>query len=249
MTRLLERPAQGMRGSEPGKMGAMAKHLHRDLDNLQQDILALASLVEGSVHKAIRALRERDVKAAREVIAVDPQIDNEENHIEEECLKILALHQPVAVDLRRVTAAMAINVDLERMGDLAEEIAERAVHLASLPQLPIADANLQKMTDLTTMMVRQSLDSFVNLNTEQAQVVMRMDDEVDRLNSEIIQAIVDAMKSSPSLIDAGLSMFSAVRHLERIADHATNIAEDVIYLVEGEIVRHRASAALHDNAR
>jgi phosphate transport system protein len=219
----------------------MAKHLQRDLDNLQQDILALAGLVEGSIHKAIRALRERDVKAAREVIAVDPQIDNEENHIEDECLKILALHQPVAVDLRRIASAMMINIDLERMGDLAEEIAERAVHLAGLPRLPIDDANLQKMTDLTTMMVRQSLDSFVNLNTEQAQVVMRMDDEVDRLNVDIIKAVVSIMKRSPDMIDAGLSMFSAVRHLERIADHATNIAEDVIYLVEGEIVRHRAT--------
>jgi phosphate transport system protein len=217
----------------------MAKHLQRDLDNLQQDILALAGLVESSIHKAIRALRERDVKAAREVIAVDPQIDTEENHIEEECLKMLALHQPVAIDLRRIASAMMINIDLERMGDLAEEIAERAVHLAGLPRLPIDDANLQKMTDLTTMMVRQSLDSFVNLSTEQAQVVMRMDDEVDRLNVELIQAVIATMKRAPEMIDAGLSMFSAVRHLERIADHATNIAEDVIYLVEGEIVRHR----------
>jgi phosphate transport system protein len=220
----------------------MAKHLQRDLDGLQQDILALAGLVEGSIHKAIRALRERDVKAATEVIAVDPQIDTEENHIEEECLKILALHQPVAIDLRRIASAMMINIDLERMGDLAEEIAERAVHLAGLPRLPIDDNNLQKMTDLTTMMVRHSLDSFVNLDTEQAQVVMRMDDEVDRLNVDIIGAVIAAMKRSPEWVDAGLSMFSAVRHLERIADHATNIAEDVIYLVEGEIVRHRPTS-------
>jgi phosphate transport system protein len=241
MIRSLAFPAATPRPRDRGKSVFMAKHLQRDLDNLQQDILALAGLVEGSIHKAIRALRERDVKAAREVIAVDPQIDNEENHIEEECLKILALHQPVAVDLRRIASAMMINIDLERMGDLAEEIAERAVHLASLPRLPIDDGNLQKMTDLTTMMVRQSLDSFVNLNTEQAQVVMRMDDEVDRLNVEIIQAVIAAMKRLPDHIDAGLSMFSAVRHLERIADHATNIAEDVIYLVEGEIVRHRPS--------
>jgi phosphate transport system protein len=223
----------------------MAKHLRRDLDNLQKDILGLAGLVEQSIHRAISALRERDVKSAKEVIAVDPQIDNEENHIEEECLKILALHQPVAIDLRRIASAMMINIDLERMGDLAEEIAERAVHLASLPPLPIDDGNLQKMTDLTTMMVRQSLDSFVNLSTEQAQVVLRMDDEVDRLNVELIQAIIAAMKRSSELIDAGLSMFSAVRHVERIADHATNIAEDVIYLVEGEIVRHRPTFNNH----
>jgi phosphate transport system protein len=239
MTRSAERYAAKTRGKNSEGSAHMAKHLQRDLDNLQKDILALAGLVEESIHRAIRALRERDVKSARQVIAVDPQIDNEENHIEEECLKILALHQPVAVDLRRIASAMMINIDLERMGDLAEEIAERAVHLASLPPLPIDDGNLQKMTDLTTMMVRQSLDAFVHLSTRDAQMVMRMDDEVDRLNVDLIRAIVGAMKRSPESIDAGLSMFSAVRHLERIADHATNIAEDVIYLVEGEIVRHR----------
>lgn len=218
----------------------MAKHLQRDLDDLQRDLLALAGLVEGAIHKAIQALQERDLALAREVIAGDTQIDREENHIDEECLKILALHQPVAVDLRRIIAAMMINTDLERMGDLAEEIAERAVHLAHPPLLPIPH-NLQHMTDLTTMMVRQSLDAFVNLNTAEAQTVMRMDDEVDRYNNEIIAELIRAMRGSPDLVEAGLSMFSAVRHLERIADHATNIAEDVVYLVEGEIVRHRPS--------
>jgi phosphate transport system protein len=220
----------------------MAKHLHRDLDNLQRDILTLAGLVEGSIQKAIEALQKRDVRLANDVIAGDPQIDNEENHIEEECLKILALHQPVAVDLRRITAAMMINIDLERMGDLAEEIAERVQEMAKLPMFPIP-AQLQNMTDLTTMMVRQSLDSFVNLNTPQARSVMRMDDEVDRYNEEIIDEVVRLMKTSPNLIEPGLSLFSATRHLERIADHATNIAEDVVYLVEGEIIRHRPPPA------
>jgi phosphate transport system protein len=205
---------------------------------LQRDLLALAGLVEGAIHKAIRALQERDARLAQEVIAGDPQVDREENHIDEECLKILALHQPVAVDLRRTTAVMMITTDLERMADLAEEIAERAIHLARPPHLPISD-KLQRMTDLTTMMVRQALDSFVNLDTTLAQTVLRMDDEVDRYNVQIIDEIVQAMKGSPALIDPGLSMFSAVRHLERIADHATNIAEDVLYLVEGEIVRHK----------
>jgi phosphate transport system protein len=216
----------------------MAKHFHRDLDNLQKDILTMAGLVEGSIQKAIEALQKRDVNLANEVIAGDPQIDNEENHIEEECLKILALHQPVAVDLRRITAAMMINIDLERMGDLAEEIAERVLEMMQLPMFPISD-KLQHMTDLTTMMVRQSLDSFVNLDTRQARSVMRMDDEVDRYNEQIIQEILKQMKASPALIEPGLSLFSAVRHLERIADHATNIAEDVVYLAEGEIIRHK----------
>jgi phosphate transport system protein len=226
----------------------MAKHLERDLDNLQRDLVALASLVEAAIHKAIRALQDRNPRLAQEVINGDPQIDSEENHIEEECLKILALHQPVAIDLRRIAAAMMINIDLERMGDLAEEIAERAIHLSRPPLLSIP-SKLQRMTDLTTMMVHQSLDAFVNLHSEQAKQVMRMDDEVDRYNSEIIQEIVQAMQKSPELIDAGLSMFSATRHLERIADHATNIAEDVVYLVEGEIVRHRAVADPLEPAR
>jgi phosphate transport system protein len=219
----------------------MAKHLQRDLDELQRDLLALAGLVEGQVHKAIRALQDRDVRLAQEVIASDTQVDLEENHIDEECLKILALHQPVAVDLRRTAAVLMITTDLERMADLAEEIAERAIHLARPPHLPVSD-KLQRMTDLTTMMVRQSLDSFVNLDTELAQTVIRMDDEVDRYNVQIIDEIMQAMKGSPALIDPGLSMFSAVRHLERIADHATNIAEDVIYLVDGEIVRHKVAS-------
>jgi len=216
----------------------MAKHLLRDLDNLQRDLLALAGLVEAAIHKAIRALQRRDRALAREVIAGDSQIDQEENHISEDCLKLLALHQPVAIDLRRIIAALMINTDLERMGDLAEDIAERAIHLAEAPPLPLSD-KLQPMTDLTTMMVRLSLDAFVNLNTLQAQTVMRMDDEVDRYNQDLIDEIVQGMKRSPASIESGISLFSAVRHLERIADHATNIAEDVVYLVEGEIVRHR----------
>src|SRR5215831_16789360 len=156
----------------------MAKHLQRDLDELQRDLLALAGLVEEAIHKATRALQERDVALAREVIAGDPQIDLEENHLNEECLKILALHQPVAIDLRRIAAAMMITTDLERMGDLAEEIAERALTLSKMPRLPIPE-KLQRMADLSTIMVRQALDSFVNLNKEQAERVMRMDDEVD----------------------------------------------------------------------
>src|SRR3954447_15374223 len=167
----------------------MSKHLQRDLDNLQRDILAMAGLVELNIHKAIRALSERDVDLAREVIGDESQIDGEENHIDEECLKMLALHQPVAVDLRRITAAMMIVVDLERMGDLAEEIAERALQLARPPYLPIPE-KLQRMTDLTTTMVRQSLDAFVNLNVRLARVVHRLDDEVDHFNEMIIQEIM-----------------------------------------------------------
>jgi phosphate transport system protein len=219
----------------------MSKHLQRDLDNLQKTILTLAASVEEAIHKSIRALQDRQTKLAREVIEGDSEIDAEENHVEEECLKMLALHQPVAVDLRRIIAALKINTDLERMADLAEDIAERAQHLAKLPQIPVP-ARLQRMTDQTASMVRQSLDAFVNLDSRLARLVCRLDDEVDRLNSAIIEELIEMMRRSPDMVEAGLSLFSATRHLERIADHATNIAEDVVYLVEGEIIRHKPGA-------
>jgi phosphate transport system protein len=216
----------------------MAKHLQRDLDKLQRDLLTLAGEVEEAIGRSIRSLQERDADLAREVIAGDSRIDEEENLVEEECLKILALHQPVAVDLRRIVVALKINTDLERMGDLAEDIAERALHLTGLPPVHVS-AQLQRMTDLSTTMVQQSLDAFVNLDARQARRVIRLDDEVDRLNSEIIADLIASMEEYPATVEQGLSLFSAIRHLERIADHATNIAEDVVYLVEGEIVRHR----------
>jgi phosphate transport system protein len=216
----------------------MAIHLHRDLDKLQQDLLALASLVEETVQKAVRALQTADLDLARVVIDTDPRIDAEDNLIHENCLKILALHQPVARDLRRIVAAMQITTDLERMGDLAEDIAKRALQMGVAGKIIIPD-KLLKMADLTTTMVKQVLDSFVNLNEDLARLVVRMDDEVDRYNREIIQGLVHTMKSQPELVEPALALFSATRHLERIADHATNIAEDVIYLISGDIVKHR----------
>lgn len=225
----------------------MSKHLERDLDHLQRDILSQAAAVEHAIHLAIRALQERDTDLARQVIDGDSAIDREENHVEEECLKILALHQPVAGDLRRIASALLINVDLERMADFAEDIAERALFLAGAPSLPIPP-RLQRMTDLTTSMVRQSLDAFVNLDARLARRVCRLDDEVDRYNKEIIEEVIRHMQKSPEMVEPGLSMFSATRHLERIADHATNIAENVIYLVEGEIVRHRPAAVTGETA-
>jgi phosphate transport system protein len=219
----------------------MSKHLERDLDNLQRDLLALAGSVEEAIAKATRALQEREPALAQEVVEGDNAIDQEENHVEEACLKMLALHQPVAVDLRRIVSALKINSDLERMADLAEDIAERGAHLAQLPDIPVS-SKLQRMTDVTTAMVRQSLDAFVNLDPRLARVVCRLDDEVDRYNTDIIEELIQVMQKSPELVEPGLSMFSAVRHLERIADHATNIAEDVVYLVEGEIIRHRPAA-------
>src|SRR5262249_15520262 len=151
--------------------------------NLQRDILAQAGAVEQAIHRAIRALQERDAQLAQQVIDGDSEIDQEENHVEEECLKILALHQPVAVDLRRIASALLINVDLERMADLAEDIAGGALALPRPPHIPVP-APLQRMTDVTTSMVRQSLDAFVNMDSQLARKVCGLDEEVDRYNDE-----------------------------------------------------------------
>ncbi len=216
----------------------MSIHLQRDLDNLQRLILSLGGLVEAAIFKAIRALRERHVGLAQEVVEGDSQIDADENAITEECLKILALHQPVAGDLRRIATAMMAVVDLERMGDLAEEIAERAVHMSKLSCAPFPDG-IETMTDLALTMVRQSLNAFVNGDSDLARRVIRMDDAVDGYNDKLISEITKIMRSSPDLIECALSQFSVVRHVERIADHATNIAEDVCYQVEGQLIRHQ----------
>jgi phosphate transport system protein len=220
----------------------MRTHFQRDLDQLQLHILDMASLVSLAVHQTIAALVQRQPSLAEEVIRGDEHIDREENFVEDECLKMLALHQPVAVDLRRIIAVLKINTDLERMADLCVNIAERVVSLGQVPALPFPD-RLQRMTDLTTTMVRQSLEAFVQQDVHLARSILRMDDEVDDCNKEIIAELVARMKALPEFVTQSLSLFSAVRHLERIADHATNIAEDVVYLVEGEIIRHRPPQA------
>lgn len=216
----------------------MSKHLQRDLENVQRQILALSGSVEETIDKASRALCERRLDLAEQVLQGDDEIDRREVGIEEECLKILALHQPVAVDLRRVATVIKINADLERIADLAHNIAERAQALASESDFPIP-ARLRRMVELATQMVRDALDSFVNLDALAARRVCTQDEEVDRYNREIIQELYELMRSRPEMIAPAMHCFSASRHVERIADHATNIAEDVIYLVEGEIARHK----------
>ncbi len=219
----------------------MSKHMERDLERLQKLVLKMAGLVEEAVFQAAQALQDRNIDMAERVIEGDNLIDQLENEVLEECLKILALHQPVAVDLRRISAVLLISTDLERMGDLASGIAERALTL-SHPPFAVIPSRLKPMTERTIDMVRRSLDAFVHSNVAVARTVIRLDDEVDAHNAAIIHELIAEMKTSPDKIDAALSLFSAVRHVERIADHATNIAEDVIYLVDGEIVRHHHEA-------
>jgi phosphate transport system protein len=216
----------------------MSKHLQRDLDNLQRDLLALASSVEDAIHKAIRALQGRAASTARLVIEGDARIDEEENHVEEECLKMLALHQPVAVDLRRIATVMKVNNDLERIADLAVSIAQRAKAMDEFPAFPISE-HVPRMVLLATQMVRGAMNAFVNMDTANARRIIAMDRTVDQYNRDIIAELQTLMQKRPETVPAAVNCFSAVRHIERIGDHATNIAEDVIYLVEGDIVRHR----------
>lgn len=219
----------------------MAKHLALDLENLQRKLLTMAGRVEEAVYKSTRALRNRDVRLAGEVIDADEAIDDLENEVQEDCLKILALNQPVAGDLRRIAAVIHITTDLERIGDVAVEIAERAIALADFPVPEIPD-RFRRLTDFVASMVRQALDAFVSLDSRQALRVIRLDDEADRIHLELIDDVIAAMKADPDAVEPGVSLFSAARHLERIGDHATNIAEDVVYLVDGEVVRHRPEA-------
>lgn len=158
--------------------------------------------------------------------------------IEEDCLKILALHQPVAVDLRETATVLKINNDLERIADLAVNIAERTIGLSHYPNFHIPAA-LEPMTKVTVSMLRDAIDAFIDFDTEKARAVCKRDDIVDGYNREIINEIYGLMQTDPSLIKPALHFFSSARHIERIADHTTNIAEDVIYLTEGEIIRHR----------
>ncbi|RKY19824.1 MAG: phosphate transport system regulatory protein PhoU [Planctomycetota bacterium] len=214
-----------------------ASHLHREIEKLKRGLLILAARVEEALRRAVRAVEKRNAALAREVILDDPRIDVMEVELEEECLKALALHQPVAGDLRFVVAVLKINNDLERIGDLAVNIAENACALADAPRAAVS-FELGAMARKALALVRMSIESLVERDAALARKVLAGDDEVDDMNRRIFAAAREAMKRDPSSLDVFVRFLSVSRHLERVADHATNIAEDVIYLLEGEIVRH-----------
>ncbi len=216
----------------------MSKHLLRDLDNLKRELLAMGSMVEEAINKAMISLLDRRPELAKEVMSGDASIDEKEVAIEEECLKVLALHQPVAGDLRYVIVVLKVNNDLERMGDLALNIAERAAYLCSHDSLG-AFLGFNRMVELVRSMVRDSLDALVNLDVPRARNVLETDDEVDEINRDMFGRLQDLMKDNPETIKRAVQTLSCSKHLERIADHATNIAEDVIFMVDGEVVRHQ----------
>jgi len=215
----------------------MRIHLQRDVDKLKQQILALSAEVENDVRTAVRAVENRDEKLARLVIDREARIDFMEVDVETDCLKMLALHQPVAGDLRYIIAVLKINQDLERIGDLAVHIAERGLFLCGQPPLRIPP-RLGEMADKTKAMLKDVLDAFVSLDEVAAHEICVADSEIDAINQDIFQHARKAVMENPALFEPMLQIMHIARHLERIADHATNIAEDLIYLVKGRIVRH-----------
>jgi phosphate transport system protein len=219
----------------------VTKRFQNEIERLKKRILHLAAMVEESLQMAVTAVTERNVELAARVIDSDPAIDAQEIEVEEECLKILALHQPVAADLRYVVASLKINSDLERIADLAVNIAERAQMLA-LQQPIAAPFHLEPMLQAAVNMVHTSVDALVAQDLEKARKVLFEDDTVDAFHRTAFRAVEDQIRLTPERVDCLLSLLTVSRNLERIADHATNIAEDVVYLIEGEIVRHRDSA-------
>ena len=215
----------------------MSIHLQREIEKVKKSILALCAIVEDQVQIAVRALLQRDADLARGVEQRDEEIDQREVEVEEECLKILALHQPVAIDLRFIVAAMKINNDLERIGDMAVNIARKAIAVAEEPETAMP-FDIAGMWEKTQSMLRDSIDALVNMDSAMAVAVCRRDDEVDQIKRDIRIGVEEQIRREPQHVRPLMRVMAVSRNLERIADCATNIAEDVIYMSEGRIIRH-----------
>jgi len=216
----------------------MSVHLIREITGLKKLVLALSAQVEENVRQAVRAVTRRDAVLAQTVIDGDDLVDQQEVVIEEECLKILALHQPVAHDLRFLVAILKLNHTLERIGDLAVNVAKRAKYLAAQPRLEVL-IDFTPIAEKAQTMLHKSLDALINMDLALAREVGVADDEVDALNRETYARVKELLRERPDDIEALITLLNVSRHLERIADHASSIAEDVIYLIEGKIIRHQ----------
>ncbi len=215
----------------------MHRHWHEELAALKEKILKMGALVERQVQGSLLALVERDSDLARKIIEGDHQVNGFDVEIDEDCLRLLALQQPAGRDLRFITTAMKISTDLERISDLAENICERAIELNEEPQLkPYID--LPRMATWAIRMVKESLDAFVNGDVALAQKVVKDDDFVDGLTEQLFRELVSFMIEKPQTISRAIRLTFIAKYIERIADHATNVAELVVYLVEGKIIRH-----------
>jgi len=222
---------------QPARKPVMAKHLQRDLDQLAKELLTMGGLVEEATNRAITALIRRDRALAREVANGDGAINDRENLIEENALKILALHQPVAADLRFIITALKVNNDLERIADHAVSIGERAEVLAGLDPLPLPE-DFDKLVAAVQSMVHDCLNALVERDADLARSVCMRDDEVDRIHRQMYVDMQAVMRRDPKFIEPAINAISATRHLERIADLTTNVAEDVVFMIEGDILRH-----------
>ncbi|OGL06404.1 MAG: phosphate transport system regulatory protein PhoU [Candidatus Rokubacteria bacterium RIFCSPLOWO2_02_FULL_68_19] len=215
----------------------MQRHFHEELATLKQTLLTMGGLVEDQIHRVMRALIERDDALAQEVIDRDRRVNTLDVEVDEKCVELLALHQPAAGDLRFITTAMKIVTDLERIGDQAVNIAQRAIELNREPQLkPYID--LPRMAEKAARMVKESLDAFVNRDTALARQVCAEDEAVDALKEQVFRELLTFMMEDARTIPRAIRLILISRFLERVADHATNIAEMVVYLVEGKMVRH-----------
>ncbi len=220
----------------------MTMHLQSEIENLKKKILYLGAMVEESLRVVGKALKEKNENMAKGVIDGDDEIDRMEVELEEDCLKVLALHQPVATDLRFIVAVLKINNDLERIGDLCVNIAERVINHCACENIDVA-FDYEKMAQKASDMVQNSLDALVNQDPDLAHEVCQADDEVDDMKREMFDYMMASIKEHPDIIEQLIRYMLISRDLERIADHATNIAEDVIYMTEGQIVRHRLGGA------
>ena len=216
----------------------MLHYWQREIENLKKLILSLGAIVEEQIQRAMLALERRDAELANEVISKDREIDSLEIVIEEECLKILALYQPVAKELRFVVAVLKMNNDLERMGDLAANIAKRARYLSKKEKIDLI-SDFAPVAERVQSMVKKSLDALVNTDMNLAKEVCAADDEVDRLTKQMLKRTISANEKNPERSKDYVSVRTISKNLERIADSATNIAEDVVYLCSGEIIRHQ----------
>ncbi len=216
----------------------MSLHLSRDLEKLKKEVLKLGNLVETAINNAILALNNREASYIDEVFKHENMINDMEVKIEEDSLKILALHQPVAVDLRFIVVVLKVNNDLERMGDFASNIAKRARDLMQEEPLPTLPEFVNELPDLVRTMVRKSLDALVKLDMSLAKEVIEMDDKVDQINREMYTVVKKEIAKNPHNTETAINVLSCSRYMERIADLSTNIAEDVIFMVEGKVIRH-----------
>lgn len=222
-------------------MERVVRHFQEELGQLQARLLAMGGLAEDQVRRAVAALATRDASAIDHVLAGDEPINDLHIEVDDRCFKLLALHQPMAADLRAIVAAVKINTDLERVGDLAVNIAEAAKrYLRHAPVKPLLD--IPRMGDIAQRMLRDALDAFVRRDTALAEAVLAADDELDALKSQIFRELLTYMMQDGSTIEPALDLVLVSRHLERIGDHATNIAEDVIFLVSARDVRHSGAA-------